>query len=154
MWLVQSTLLGHAALDPKLEAALGDAFESRMREDGYGLVGLLFKPYVRVLPVHDVQCLNTAAEGSRSQFASLIQQKYSLTTIGRTIVGGSGPVLVHREVDEIEAYVSGGGATQEERDIGRQIINFHRRDPAGNQGTGQVEQGHDGSDDGSDMDTE
>ena len=62
--------------------------------------------------------------------------------------------MVPRDVDEFEAYVSGGGATQEERDIGRQIINFHRRDLAGDQGTGQVEQGHGGSDDDSDMDAE
>ena len=62
--------------------------------------------------------------------------------------------MVLPEVDEIEVYVSGGGATQEERDIGRQIINFHRRDLAGNQGTGQVKQGHGGSDDDSDMDAE
>ena len=57
--------MGHAALNPKLEVALGDAFKSRMQEDDYGLVDLLFKPYARVLPIHDVQYLNTAVEGSR-----------------------------------------------------------------------------------------
>ena len=54
MWLVQSTLLGQGALESKLEAALGHALKSRMPEDDCGLVGLLFKPYVKVLPVHDV----------------------------------------------------------------------------------------------------